>query len=497
VLFPIVHLELTRVSIPQRDSDFSVPAISSLSLDGNEQGQEQEQEQEGERPISWSTTLLLVPEEIVRQWVSAGARLIDEMRHWYMHFAARFVEFWLLDFPPLPRERLIRAAHEQTLEELSSVVHSTVTAVHAMRAVDHRPDQETQESIEFAQRMLAHSIPELPAEYLGEKGKMRLLQALVSAACGDRNRFLPLLGAVRPPHPRDTDAVGSKEAESVVERLLALRSYALASVLHAIGDFFSHHLSSTIPAGEFQQIAANPSPEPAHFEAARLGHLAALHYLIDYGLCDPATARDSRDRSLLVLSILYDNRDLVAFLLNLAEVRARIDEPQGSSGNTPLCAAVATGNAPIAEMILDAGADPCARSSGQDSWSPLHAAVVGGFRDIVRLLLDAGADPDQESADGSTPVSLAREDTGMLEILQDEGESASTRVSSARSARSHRSAGSARSRMSGKTSTSGLSTQGSAGDLPFRGPPARPVSSMMVRPGSAMGGHLPSTFDIF
>jgi ankyrin repeat protein len=91
----------------------------------------------------------------------------------------------------------------------------------------------------------------------------------------------------------------------------------------------------------------------------------------------------------------------------IARDPAAATSPDARTGWTPLhvaCAsrwhrldpARAPGLAEVAGLLLDAGADPVARTGGpRAGWTPLRCAVAGAAnRDIARLLLERGAVPD-------------------------------------------------------------------------------------------------------
>ena len=95
---------------------------------------------------------------------------------------------------------------------------------------------------------------------------------------------------------------------------------------------------------------------------------------------------------------------------DLLDVRgADPDEPACGAergGPTPLFLAACVGNAEIARMLLDAGAEPDAAMAG---WTPLGVACVRGDMPVAALLAAAGADPDRAQAGiaGLPPLHLA------------------------------------------------------------------------------------------
>jgi uncharacterized protein len=61
----------------------------------------------------------------------------------------------------------------------------------------------------------------------------------------------------------------------------------------------------------------------------------------------------------------------------------------------------------IAQKLLAAGADPNARGEEGSSITPLHVAALGGNSELVKVLIDAGANPLAKTAYGETALHLA------------------------------------------------------------------------------------------
>jgi uncharacterized protein len=73
----------------------------------------------------------------------------------------------------------------------------------------------------------------------------------------------------------------------------------------------------------------------------------------------------------------------------------------------PIHSAAAAGQAKIAELLLQHGAEP--NVSEQGGYTPLHAAAENGDMEMIRVLLYGGADLTLRSDDGKTPLDLALE----------------------------------------------------------------------------------------
>ena len=109
--------------------------------------------------------------------------------------------------------------------------------------------------------------------------------------------------------------------------------------------------------------------------------------------------------------------DVVEFLLHRCGHPIDVNQTShcmailGGSGNatTPFYAAMVSGQAAIARVLVEAGADFTRGShEGDPWWNPLNIACQGGDTLFVKALLDKGADTTRKNQDGSTALETAR-----------------------------------------------------------------------------------------
>ncbi len=203
--------------------------------------------------------------------------------------------------------------------------------------------------------------------------------------------------ASKPAEERVIDAAASGDTELLAELL-----DADPGLLHATGGWERMRpLYFAMRHGDHETIGLLRSRGATLdiFEAARLGHVQELARLLD---ADPAAARARRDHyDATPLHCVRDAGLAAARLLidRGAEVNAIDSDAQRL---TPLHGRAEHGDAPMAALLLEYGADVHAMSC---MGAPLHCAV-GGFqhrpperwRDVADLLLGHGADVNADMA---------------------------------------------------------------------------------------------------
>ena len=73
----------------------------------------------------------------------------------------------------------------------------------------------------------------------------------------------------------------------------------------------------------------------------------------------------------------------------------------------PLHSGAAGRSLPCVRALLEAGADPTAKQKG--GWTPLHSAAQNGDAEIARLLVEKGADLQAPNDEGLKPIDVAKE----------------------------------------------------------------------------------------
>ena len=148
-------------------------------------------------------------------------------------------------------------------------------------------------------------------------------------------------------------------------------------------------------------LLAGTSPDSPMADAAMGGNLDVVRELVASGTDVNAPQGDGM--TALHWAAERGDTEMVDLLVVAG---ARLDAVTRNGRYTPLHLAGSEGYALVIRLLLEAGADPNARSSTDAT--PLHFAAGSGIVEAVRTLLDRGASVDaREAAMGQTPLMFA------------------------------------------------------------------------------------------
>ncbi len=155
-------------------------------------------------------------------------------------------------------------------------------------------------------------------------------------------------------------------------------------------------LKALAKAGADLNVKEPHEGRTALFLAAASGHEAIVKALLEAG-ADP-NILDSDGDSVVLIATQYGYAGVVKAL---AEGKAELN--RSNIVYTPLSYAVEQSNKEMIEVLLNAGADPNAKTEG--GRTPLIIAIDNP--DIFQLLLDKKADPNLANGSGETPLMVA------------------------------------------------------------------------------------------
>jgi hypothetical protein len=197
----------------------------------------------------------------------------------------------------------------------------------------------------------------------------------------------------------------------------AMAAPTLSPILKAL--FRIDHDGFVDPASN-EDLKALLAQKPAltFYEACGVGDVEAMtRFLVkEPGL---ATSWNEFGWSALHLAAFSGKAEAVRLLLDRhAEVNARA---RTKFKNTPLQAALLSGQYQTTKLLLERGADPLVRQA--QGFTPLQEAALSGRRDLVDLLLDHGAEINSRADDGRTAVTEAMRgrDPSLAEYLRSKG----------------------------------------------------------------------------
>jgi len=153
---------------------------------------------------------------------------------------------------------------------------------------------------------------------------------------------------------------------------------------------------------------------PALHVAAANDNVEAAKILISHGA--KIDVRDTVNNDTALLYGIRDGKFSVAELLLEAGADPNLTDQRGFA---PVHIAVARNDANIVQRLLDYGATINSRTRS-DGKTPLMIAAAAGFKEMVEMLLSRGADPSIVDSAGKSPLERAAEchRAGVAEILK-------------------------------------------------------------------------------
>ena len=125
--------------------------------------------------------------------------------------------------------------------------------------------------------------------------------------------------------------------------------------------------------------------------------MRAIALVLGVSICAGALASEA------LFQAIDDHRERAA--LDLLAGGNTMLEARNAKGDTPLHRAVETGLRQLTKALLEAGADPGARTRNGET--ALHLAALHPEPEFADLLLAAGAQPGARNADGDSPLHWA------------------------------------------------------------------------------------------
>jgi ankyrin repeat protein len=179
--------------------------------------------------------------------------------------------------------------------------------------------------------------------------------------------------------------------------------------MHIAATHYSDAVFSTIEAAlgakaNWNIQSRDTKETPLHL-AAKGGYHSIVGRLLKLNV--NITLKDSRGYMPLHAAVSVDQYGPAQSLIDQMKLKKISLEERDNAGQTPLHIAAQRYTTVCLTQLLNAGADPDARTREGDT--ALHIAVRNVRLDTVRALLQKGADPAAANTLGATPLDLALE----------------------------------------------------------------------------------------
>jgi ankyrin repeat protein len=192
-----------------------------------------------------------------------------------------------------------------------------------------------------------------------------------------------------------------------------------AALLSLLG-LFSGSQQETLLEYVHQKLISDPAlarERALLYAAARQGNVSIVELLLHLG-ADPSVSDGHGHTPLYFVGNGSARMSGAAVVRILVQGGANVNAQERLKHCTPLHMAARRGNVPVAQALLDCGAEIEARDKLGET--ALHRAVKCGKEEMVAFLLSRGANAQARGKSGKTPGQVAR-GTRMINHLQSSG----------------------------------------------------------------------------
>ena len=234
---------------------------------------------------------------VVTSWLHRSNESAEWLAKWVSakDFFARFAKFWLSEMDRQKQKELIEMEVEIILDELEFSVHDGI-----------KSKKVSQHDVMLFFLLI---IWEYPSKMCGLQSDIFVLNVLVTLSSGQKDRYRKLLSNVK---------FATKDAEEI-HWILSVRAFALISIITALVKFYSSVMGQLLPNNVATDVSVYhlKSLEDFAFDAARLGYLDVLVYLVEEQNLEILGLMNDDDSSLLFCAITCSQAEIMKYILEV------------------------------------------------------------------------------------------------------------------------------------------------------------------------------------